>query len=187
MNKIVFLGLAVAVLVGSGGVYLLNKDKKPLTSSSNSSAPEISQSNSVNQSNEVTVEGNLQTLRSDGQARECNLSYSGEDGSGTGKMYTDGKGRGRMQIDLTTARGNAGQSNTLIESEKVYSWTTTDGGSFGFVTQVSSVQTNSTGSPTTSSSQTAGKNFEMTCKNWNVDETVLSVPADVNFTPMPGS
>ena len=102
-------------------------------------------------------------------------------------MYTDGKGRGRMQLELKTERGNTGQSNTLVSGGKVYSWTVTEGAAIGFVADASTIQPNAAGSPTDSSSQTAGKNFSLNCKSWNVDEAMLAVPTDVNFTALPST
>lgn len=175
----ILIGLLVAV--GAGGYLIMNKNSTPNQSAqtaqnTNSSPPAETQG--------TEVQGSLQSLRSDGKARECTLSYSDTAGSGNGTMHTDGKGRGRVKIDLVTERGNAGQANTLISGDKVYSWTTTDSGSFGFVFDTSKIQTQNTGSPTTSSTATAGKDFSLKCKDWSVDEAILTVPADVKFSTL---
>lgn len=175
----ILIGLLVAV--GAGGYLIMNKNSSNKQDSQTAQNP-VAETPKVNEGTEV--QGSLQSLRSDGKARECTLSYSDGAGSGSGTMHTDGKGRGRIKIDLVTERGNAGQSNTLISGDKVYSWTTTDSGSFGFVFDTSTIQTQNTGSPTTSSTATAGKDFSLKCKDWSVNESVLTVPADVKFSTL---
>lgn len=186
MNTKLIAIVVVAVVLIGGGAFLLTKDSND--DADNNQTSQAAEGTEANQtSEEVEVTGNLQTLRANGKAQECNMSYSDDAGSGTGTMFTDGKGRGRIQLTLTTSRGNAGESNTLVTDEKVYSWTKTDGGTFGFVTDASTVQPGSTSSPTTNSSETAGKDFKLSCKSWNVDESVLKVPADVKFSTLPTS
>lgn len=183
-TKLIAIVAAAIVLVG-GGVFLVSRDGSNGSQNSESNPQTEEGAKQAQASEKTETVGNLQTLRSGGKAQECDMSYSDDSGSGTGKMYTDGKGRGRISLELTTSRGNSGQSNTLVTDEKVYSWTTTDGGSFGFVFDASTVQAGATGSPTTSSSQTAGKDFKLACSSWNVDESVLTVPSDVNFSQLP--
>lgn len=180
--KLVGILIGLLVAVGGGGYLLMNKDSA--TDKNNETATNTN-AETPKESEGTEIQGNLQTLRSDGKARECTLAYSDSNGSGNGKMYTDGKGRGRIIIDLVTERGNAGQSNTLTDGDKTYSWTTTAGGSFGFVFDTSTIQTKNTGSPTTSSTAAAGKDFSLKCKDWSVDEAVLTVPTDVKFTTLP--
>lgn len=185
MNKLTMIIVGVIVAIAAvGGYLLMNKDDKTDVVS-NTSTNNQSNQNQSETANEEEIDGSLETFRSAGKARTCTLSYSDSAGSGNGKMYTDGKGRGLMMLDLVTERGNTGQSNTLVLSEKTYSWTKTDGGSFGMVFDTKTIQPNSTGSPTNGSTQTAGKNFSMKCKNWSVDESILTVPSDVTFSALP--
>ncbi len=181
-NKLIII-VILLVLAGGGAAFtLLKKDDKPTVNSNQTKTQNQTQQTA---SEESEVQGNLQTIRNDGTPRQCSMSYSDTAGNGTGTMFSDGKGRGRIQLELVTERGNKGESNTLMSGEKVYSWTKTDGGSFGLVFDASTVKAGSTGSPTTSSSQTGGKDFSMKCKNWSVDEAVLTVPTDVNFSALP--
>ncbi len=186
MKSKIIAGVVVALIIIGGGVgYVLTREDKPVAKNQVTQNGQDTTKTSSGTGEETQVQSNLQTLRTGGKAQVCTMSYSADDGNGTGKMYTDGKGRGRLQIDLTTARGNQGQSNTLITNEKIYSWTKTDGGSFGFVFDASTIKPDSTGSPTTSNSQTAGKNFDLKCQDWSVDEAVLTIPTDVNFSALP--
>ncbi len=179
--KLVGILIGLLVAVGAGGYFIMNKNSDKKQNVQTTQNPKTESSKEVEG---TEIQGSLQSLRSDGKARECTLSYSDGAGSGNGKMYTDGKGRGRVILDLVTERGNSGQANTLINGDKVYSWTKTDSGSFGFVFDASTIQTQNTGSPTTSSTATAGKDFSLKCKDWSVDESVLTVPADVKFSAL---
>jgi hypothetical protein len=182
MNRnLIIVGIVVLGLAGVGGFLLTRNNSDANSQSTRQSTNQQTQNAAAEESSQ---QGNLATLRSGGAARECTMSYSDSNGSGNGKMYTDGKGRGRMTLDINTARGNQAQSNTLMLNDKVYSWTKTDGQSMGFVFDASTVQTNSTASPSTSNSQSAGKNFDLKCKSWKVDENVLTVPTDVTFTTL---
>ena len=189
MSKKLMLLVGGILVVGGILAAVMITNNNDSTSNNNQSSQENAQSKPTETSSEpeTAVEGNLKTLATSGKPQVCDMSYSGEDGEGTGKLYTNGNGKGRIQLELTTARGNKGESNTLLSDGKVYSWTKTDGGAFGFVMSADSVQTNSTGSPTTSNSQTAGKNFNMKCKTWTVEETIITVPADVNFSALPSA
>lgn len=184
MNKRFITILVGAFIIVGAGVLLFGKNNDT-NSSRNPATNQTKQASTDGTSSDSTeMTGNLQTLRTGGKAQECSMSYSDDAGSGSGKMYTDGKGRGRIQISLKTSRGNTGESNTLVTDEKIYSWTTAEGASFGFVINASTVPAGSTSSPTTSSSQTAGKDFSLKCKGWSIDESVLSVPTDVKFSEL---
>ncbi|MEK7059141.1 MAG: hypothetical protein AAB971_00045 [Patescibacteria group bacterium] len=189
MSKKLMLLIGVVLVAGgiTAAVLMMNKDKSSDTKNQSSTQTNTTKSKNQTAETKTAVNGNLKTLAIGGKARECDLGYSGSDGEGAGKLYTDGNGRGRIQLELTTAKGNKGESNTLITGDKVYSWTKTESGAFGFVFDADDVQTNSTGSPTTSNSQTAGKNFSLKCKSWNVEESLVTVPADVNFSALPSS
>ncbi len=177
-------GVVVLGLVG-GGVFLATKDD----SSNNSESTTQSTNGSLQATktnDESKVDGNLQSISSGNKARQCTFSYSGPNGNGQGSMFTDGKGRGLMTTEVTTERGNVGQSNTLITADKAYSWTTTDGRSFGFILDKEKLNSGNTSSSANSGSQDAGKNFSMDCKGWSVDETKLAPPKDITFSALPG-
>lgn len=189
MNTKVIAVIVGAIVVLGGGVYFVTKNNtnsqsnNQTTSDSSKTSNENAESN--NQDEGSDVQGSLQSLSGGGKALECTMNYGGEEGIGSGKMYTAGDGRGFITLELTTDRGNSGTSNTLITADKAYSWTVTDGGSFGLVFDKSAIQ--STGSPATSSTAAAGKDFSMKCKGWKVDETKLTVPSDVKFSEIPGT
>ena len=188
MNKkvILIIVIVLVLVIGAGAAVLsLNKDESKNNSSATNQTSQTEQTDQLNQNNAeeqagaTKVEGNLFTITEGKKAIVCDMNYSESGGEGTGKMYTDGAGRGRIQLNLTTERGNTGETN-----EKVYTWTKTNSGTMGFVMSADTLKndTSGGGSSTDSSTQTAGKSFKMSCNPWNVDESFLSVPSNVKFT-----
>jgi uncharacterized protein YxeA len=182
MKKILMALAAVAVLGVGGWFGYQTLQDKPQDTANSAATQNTTNTNTTD--GEENLEGSLETFRSAGKARKCSLSYSGENGNGSGTMYTDGKGRGRITLDVATEKGNTGESNTLVLSEKSYSWTKTDSGTFGLAFNTSDIKTDSQSS-NTSTQQSADKNFSMKCKSWSVEESVLTVPSDVTFTSLP--
>lgn len=177
----VLVGVVVLAVVGGGIFFVTNKDDSSQANSSQSTDSATNQ-NKINDNSKV--EGNLASISSGGKARQCTFSYSGENGSGNGKLYTDGNGRGLMTMDLVTEKGNTGKSNTLITTDKAYNWTTTNGSSIGFVFDKEKLTANNSQTSNTTSSD-ANKNFTMNCENWTVDNSKLNAPSDVNFSALP--
>lgn len=185
MNKktLMIVGAVILVVAVAGGVFFMSKDDTNDNSSQDSQTNQKSSEQTQNTEQSQTEQGNLFSIASGGKAQQCEMNYSGTNGSGTGKMYTDGKGRGLMTIDIKTEKGNTGQSNTLVTADKVYSWTTANGQTFGFVADKSKY----TSSSSTSSASSADPNqkFDMNCQAWTIDESKLTVPSNVNFTALP--
>lgn len=184
MSKGIMLvaGVVVLAVLGGGIFYVTNKDETPDQATSSQTGGSSTNQNKT--SDDSKVEGNLASISSGGKARQCTFTYSGENGSGNGSLYTDGNGRGLMTMDLVTEKGNTGKSNTLITSDKAYSWTTTNGTSIGFVFDKEKLTANTSQTSNTTSSD-ANKNFSMNCEDWTVDNSKLNAPSDVNFSTLP--
>lgn len=164
----------VGIVAGLMSYFVFAKPAQQATDSKNKNASE----------EEMVENGNIFTLVDMGHAHQCTFTYSGSTGNSEGKMYTDGKGRGLMTVDVKTAKGNTGQVNTLLLNDKVYGWTETDGKTVGFVYSKSTI-TSGKGSSASSSGVDPNQKFELKCSSWNVDEAKLSVPSNVNFMSMP--
>ncbi len=182
MSKVIIGAVVAAVIVVAGGaVVFLRKDDSPTTTS---------RSGSSTSSNAESTNGNVFSLSGGGKALACTYTYSGSNGSGEGKMYTDGKGRGLMSTKVETEKGNTGESNVLSLNDDVYAWTVSNGQTFGFKsTKAAYTAPTSASTPTTQSTGASdpNANFDMDCKDWSVDESVLSVPSNVTFTSLPTS
>ena len=181
--KIVLVVVAVLAVLG-GGYYFMNKDDD--ASNSTSSGEESSQASEESTEAGTESEASFASINSSGKPQQCTFEYSGATGTGTGKMFADGKGRGRMTLSVSTEQGNTGETNTLVTTDKAYTWFTSDGQTMGFMYDKTTFEANSGSNQTSSSSGTdPNQNFTMNCKSWTVDESVLTAPSDVNFTSFP--
>lgn len=180
MLKKVLIGVAVVAVLGVGAYFLFgNKDND---TANNSTANTNTSANSQTATSDQPESGNIYSLADAGTARTCTFTYTGSTGTGTGTMYADGKGRGLMTMKVETSSGKTLTTNTLLLSDKVYGWT----GSTGFVYKKSTLESGQSQSSSSSgsSSTTAdpSKNYSLKCAGWTVDESMLTVPSDVNFT-----
>lgn len=186
MNRKIVIGVVIAVVlvgVGAAAMMMGGDDTNNNTAGTNNNTSNNDQQASTTQ--EAKTEASLTSLATGGRAQKCTFSYSGSDGQGSGTMYTDGSGRGRMQIAVKTDKGNEGESNMLILSDKSYTWTKTDEGTFGFMLNTSDVKSSGSSSASTSNGSAGAQNYSMDCESWNVDSAVLAVPSDVNFISLP--
>jgi uncharacterized protein YxeA len=186
MNRKAIIGIIIAVAiigVGAAAMMLGGDDTSNSSTGTNSSTSKNDQQASITQ--DTKTEASLTSLATGGKAQKCTFSYSGSDGQGSGTMYTAGDGRGRMQIAVKTDKGNEGESNMLVLSDKSYTWTKTDEGTFGFMLNTSDVKSSGSSSASTSNGSAGAQNYSMDCESWNVDTALLAVPSDVNFISLP--
>ncbi len=183
MNKKILAIIAVVAVVGIGAVLLTRKD----TPAANTQATQ--QSNETKEtSSEETTNGNLFTMVDAGRSHKCTYSYNGSAGESKGTMYVDGKGRGRMQMQVNSDENNKGEMNILLLADKVYSWTTTDQGTAGFVydkAQFTQNQPSAQSPGSTSNTADPNQKFDLKCSDWSVDESMLTVPSNINFVSLP--
>lgn len=186
MSKKLIIGIIAVVVIIAGGVFFVTKDDG---NQNNSSSGEQAATNTEQQPSNNESKGNIFSLSDSGKPQKCTFTYSGTKGNGTGTMYTDGSGRGLMQIEVQTAKGNTGKSNTLVLSDKVYGWMETGEKSVGFVydkAKLTQQTQNAQNNPSQTSTNTdPNQSFDLQCDSWSVDEAMLSVPKNVNFTAMP--
>lgn len=185
MNKKLIIGAVVAVVAIAGVAFVVTR-KDDSTGGSNATSNGTTNQPAQSAGEGASESGNIYSLTDAGKARKCTFQYSGSNGTGSGTMYTDGKGRGLMTVDVKTERGNTGTSNTLVLSDKVYGWTTTGGSAIGFMYNKASL-TGGSGASGANGSSAADPNqkFDLQCGSWNVDEAVLGVPQGVNFMSLP--
>lgn len=178
-RNLVIAVVAIIVILGAGiGFLAISKDD---TATNTQSGGNNNQQSSTNTSSK----GSLSSLATGKKAQECTMNYSGASGSGTGTMYSDGNGRARMHIDLKTEKGNAGQSDQIMKEGKAYSWTTSEGQTFGMIMDMSkTTQQTQTQNGATSSAPQPNQDFDISCKDWKVDESKFAVPTNVNFMDM---
>lgn len=179
-TALIVIGVVLLVAAGGGGAYLLTRGNDTASDSTQNTADQSKQENGTKS------EASFSSVANGGKAQKCTFTYEGSDGNGTGTMYGDGDGRGFMTMEVKSAKGNTGTSNTLTTADKAYGWFETGGKKTGFAFDKSTFE-NRAGSNQTSS--TAGtdpsKKFTMDCQDWTVDESLFSVPSDVTFITLP--
>lgn len=184
MVKKIIIGVVAVVVVGAGAYLLFGNKDNGETSNSQANSSQSKEAANKN----TSQEGNILSLSSGGSAKTCTFSAKTTSGSGTGTMYSDGKGRGLMNMKIVTNEGKTVMANTLLSGEKVYSWTVTDGQSRGFIFNKSSLEkkpSSDTAPSTSSSKSNVSQDYKLSCAKWTVDESMLAVPTTVTFTEMP--
>jgi len=181
-GKMVGLIIVVLIIVGGVGayVYTQNKDdKKAATASNSQSAFKDPESDVYN--------GDLLDITSAGKARKCTFSTTVENVASNGTLYTDGKGRGFMEIVVDTV----GTTNVLVLSDKMYGWTTAGGSTTGFTYTKEELKkmANDAGASTQASSAASSANqpFNMKCTSWSIDLSKFIVPTNIDFLSLPTS
>lgn len=163
------VGIVVLVLIVIGGlVYWQTSAKKDRKTSSTSSS-----------SSSEATSNSIQGISASGKAQKCTMKYSGNNGSGTGTIYTDGQGQGRYIFNAETTKGNSGEINQIVKDGTSYAWFESNGKTMGFKTKVNTSATASTSSST--SGPDLNTKFDMQCQAWTVDATQFTIPSDVNF------
>ena len=176
------IGLIIVVLLAVGGVgayvFTQNKDDEKASTTTNSkSAFKDPESDVYN--------GDLLDITSAGKARKCTFSATVENVTSNGTLYTDGKGRGFMEIVVE----NVGSTNVLALSDKVYGWTTAGGSTTGFTYTKAELEKMSsdagTNTQASSGASSANQPFNMKCVSWSVDLSKFTVPTNINFMSLP--
>lgn len=182
MSKKLMLIILGVVIAGGLVAFLVTNNKDRTKSSTQNNTSQSSEKNE-----QKKINGNLSSISGSGEAQECTYSSTSPAGTAAGVMYSDGKGRGLMELDLVSDNGNIGKSHTLFNFEKVYSWTETGGQTFGLVFDKAQLESanNSVATTGQNSVSSTKQNFDMDCKRWTVDEAKLTVPPDVNFQSFP--
>ena len=168
MNIKTIIAIVVAVILMAGaGIWLASRSNN--TSEQSSSATQATP--------DAKTESSMNEIIASGKAQECDMTYSGPNGSGNGKIYTDGNGRGRYTFSGTSEQGNTGEVNQILKDGKAYGWFQSSSQTIGFVFNTSA----NSSSRTTGGGPGPNDRFSMTCKSWNVNESTFELPAGVNF------
>lgn len=177
MSRTILIGLVVVLLAIAGaGTYFLTRGNTDTSQSGN----QIDQSEGTNNASFTSVANG-------GKALQCTFTYDGASGSGSGTMYGDGDGRGLMTMEVNTAKGNTGTSKTLVTSDKAYGWFESNGQKTGFTYDKSTFENRGTSQSGSTGGTDPNREFVMDCEPWTLDESLLTVPNDVNFMTLPAT
>lgn len=175
------IGIIVVVLLAVGGVgYMVmqNKDDEKASTATNSKV------DTADPENSDTYNGNLLGITTAGKARKCTFSATVENVTSNGTLYTDGKGRGFMEI----AVADVGTTNVLALSDKVYGWTTAGGSTTGFTytkAELEKMASDAGANTQSNAGSSANQAFDMKCTSWNIDLSKFTVPTNINFMSLP--
>lgn len=171
-NIFIIIGVVALLILSAVAFVYINQS----TSSNN----ETKTKDDTAKSSKASKKSSFSAIAKVKDPQECTFEYTGKSGEGNGKMYNDGNGNARMEMNLTTSKGNTGTSNQIIKDEKVYSWFDTGSHTVGMVMDVKQTEEKpQTGENSTGPSP--DESFSVTCKDWTVDDTKFEVPSSVNF------
>lgn len=190
MTRNFIIAVVVGVVAVGGGVTYFIRNTSDSNSQQNTSTQHSQpQSDQQDDTQTTTTNSNFFALSESGKSQICTFIYSGEKGSGDGTVYADGNKRGLMKMNINTEQGNTIETNILVQSDKIYSWTTGGDKAFGMVFEKSTLEApqSDANTSTSQSAQNLKQSYDMDCRPWTVDETVLAVPANVNFTTQPAT
>lgn len=171
-NIFIIIGVVLLLILSAIAFVYINQ------SSSNNNEAQTKEE--AAESSKSSKKASFSTIAQGKDPQECTFKYTGKSGEGSGKMYNDGNGSARMEMNLTTSKGNTGTSNQIIKDEKVYSWFDTGSHTIGMVMDVKQIEEKQqTGESTTGPAP--NESFSVNCKDWTVDDTKFEVPASVNF------
>lgn len=178
--KIIGIAVAALIVVGGGAAYVLtqNNDDQKTASTTQKKNPFKDPETDV-------YNGDLLDITAAGKARTCSFNTTIEDVTTNGTLYTDGRGRGYMEMIIE----NVGTSNALVQDDKIYGWTTTGGSTTGFTYTKAEVEklASDAGIDTQTNSSVSSVNqpFNMKCTGWKVDDAKFVAPTNVNFVSVP--
>ena len=180
-GKLIGIIIAALIVVAGGAAYVITKDKDD----NKASVTVASKTGAQTEKNDTTINANLLSITSSGKARKCTFQSTVNNVTSNGTLFTDGKGRGLMEIVIP----DVGSTNVLALSDKVYGWTNAGGSTSGFTYSKAELEKMSSSagvdSQAKSTASSANKDFAMTCSSWSVDLAKLNVPTSINFVNIP--
>lgn len=174
MNKNVLIGIITAVvLVGGGVAFMMSQSADDNNAATNNTS-------TTNQEAEVTSElASLNELLTRNENTSCTFSHTDDAGMRTnGTAYFSNQ---RMRVSFTTTSEQETTSgNMLRDAEAMYVWE--DGKQEGFKMSLSSFEDTQQSSNNDTSSVDQDQDYNVECRSWSVDESLLTPPSDVTFT-----
>lgn len=171
----------IFIIIGAVLLLILSAIAFVYVNQSSSNNNETKTKDGTAKTSKASKKASFSTIAESKDLQECTFEYTGKSGEGNGKMYNDGNGNARMEMNLTTSKGNTGTSNQIIKEEKVYSWFDTGSHTIGMVMDVKKIEENQQTTSESTTGPAPNESFSMTCKDWTVDDTKFEVPASVNF------
>jgi len=118
----------------------------------------------------------LKELFAEGKTQKCQTSFESAEGKGSGQLYI---GNGKMRTDMTMVVGDKTLTTHMItDNSMAYTWI--EGQNMAFKMPISQTEQQQTETQKQGSADLNTK-YAVTCTSWNVDESLLTPPANINF------
>ena len=170
MNNKVLLAIVGLLVLGVGGYFVVSRN-------SGNSAPSTSNQGTTQPASPANL---LKNLLTGGVSQSCTFSNTKDGATSDGVIYVaSGKVRGDFN---SVSGGKTTKTHMVVDGKTSYIWM--DGQATGFKT---TFDTSTTASPSgsasggTSGSFDANANLNYNCKPWIVDNSMFSVPTNVQF------
>lgn len=170
-SAIVTAIVVVLAVIGVAALFQVNRGPGQIQQSTQQQEEKQLPESSANK-------GTIQSLLKQGKNVTCSISYP--EGSGSGTVYVAGS---KVRGDFTTKVDNKEMMSHMInENNTAYVWTdASNQGTKITVDPSKPVPSAPEGAPQSADLE---KVVDMDCKNWSVDNSKFSVPANVTFTDM---
>jgi len=164
-KKLIFLVIGVVITIALVSLLFLNKDN-----SNKGNVNNQTDTSSQTVSEESSLKSSLKALAESGTNKECTINDNGQDISG--KLYIgNNKLRGEF---LRSTEGKQNQVSIIVLPNKQYVWDTVSKKGFVFAFDKNDAQK-------PQNSVDINKEYEYSCKNWQLDENKFIQPSDVQF------
>ena len=171
-KKIIIIIALVIVLILA---FLFIKKPAPTTSITQTGNPETATGSGVE-----SVKSTLLDLAKSGKSAQCTFAVSGSEGSSSGTTYVSGS-KSFTTIKVVSNNGIEIEANSIMDGGWLYSWRvgTTNG------TKINIDDIKSQTNPSSSiEANAANTSVDYKCSPWTVDNSVFTIPSDVQFTDL---
>ncbi len=177
MGTKLILGLIFVGLLAVGGIVVVlllnnNANNSPDTNNQANQQGNNNQDNNNNDEDDASVEVSTNASASDFLASGENKKCTYVDGEDSGTMYFSNQ---RLRLDF---QGVESSGSMIIKQDKQYVWD--DATRSGIIFDLGAASDTLGAAPQEAVDLDAEYNFS--CVNWNVDESLFSPPSDVTLT-----
>lgn len=170
-TKLLGIVIAVIILLGAGGLYLFSQNKPQTQETTNQAATESEKSSGKS----------LMDLISLGQNQRCTFSTTNESGLTEGTFYVS---QGNLRGDFkTTVKGKVTEMSMIRSGDTNYMWGSSLPMGIKMTLSLDDLSKNQQASQYVNASEKLAYN----CRQWNVDSSLFTPPANIKFTELPNT
>ena len=166
MKKQLLIGIAAVLVLGGGYFFYSQSSGKPANN---------------NQPISGMVKGTLQDLFARETSMQCKFSYDDEGNKSEGTVYLSGK---KMRGDFALSQSDGKSMQSHVIRDDVYGYTWLEGQKQGTKIKIETsekITKDQEGEKDGELFALDNKDVDYDCKAWNVDNSMLKPPANINF------